>query len=367
MSTLISDISSMAIQCSVLIWMNRNCVTWNSVSLNSSQTNPKYDSANASKEKSTPPIIHNKKQSNATTSQSNSSDKVSEVESLQCRPGLINKGNTCYMNSILQSLSVLTSYCASVFDLSHLSDHHPLVSSFLRVMFLLRSSKNTIDPSCFLDAFSQHMTNSGRVNFQINSQHDAAEMLELLLDYFSALSVTTKEILGLTVRSIKTCHSCLSSTFLDEPHTILKLSVARDVNESLQSFTEREVLEGVFCQQCNCNQTASLHHTFIKSGEFIIVQLKRFDNNWNKDHTFVNCVGYTLKLSLTDEEVTVRRAYQLVASVCHFGRYDSGHYITHVREPVRGDWLHCNDSAVLPLDFWKVDNRHNYVLFYKRI
>ena len=369
--TLISDLSSTAIQCSFLIWMNRNCITWSSRLVGSTQINSRHLS-NTSKEKPQTPINHSIHEAKAVTSQtscngSENSHEISGEEILHHRPGLINKGNTCYMNSILQSVSVLTSYCASIFDLNSTNDHLPLVSNFCRVMFLLKSSKNTIDPSYFLNAFSQHMTKSGRIDFQINSQQDAPEILEYLLDYFSSLSVNTKEILNLSVRTTKTCHCCQTTTFEDEPHSILKLSVARDLNKSIQSFTKQEVVQGVFCQLCNSYQTASLQCSFIASGEYLIIQLKRFDNKLVKDHTFVNCVGYTLKLPVSDEEITASKEYQLVASICHFGRYGSGHYNAHVFDPIRRGWLICNDKAVLPLGFWKVDNHYSYILFYKSV
>ena len=50
-------------------------------------------------------------------------------------------------------------------------------------MFLLKS-KNPIDPSCFLDAFSRFKVSKERGDFVVNSQQDVPEVLNYILDNF---------------------------------------------------------------------------------------------------------------------------------------------------------------------------------------
>ena len=62
--------------------------------------------------------------------------------------GLLNKGNTCYINASLQCLSTMEQLWSNfTFCNNSLSS---FTSSFVIIMSLLRSSKSSLDPSQFL-------------------------------------------------------------------------------------------------------------------------------------------------------------------------------------------------------------------------
>ena len=70
------------------------------------------------------------------------------------------------MNALLQALSVLTGFWSALPALaSEEQDISPLVGAYCQIMFFLKSSKNPIDPSCFLDAFSRFMVSNERGDF----------------------------------------------------------------------------------------------------------------------------------------------------------------------------------------------------------
>ena len=74
--------------------------------------------------------------------------------------GLLNKGNTCYVNASLQCLSTMEQLRSNfTFCNDSLS---PFTSSFVRIMSLLRSSKSPLDPSQFLRFLQGIVTKSGR-------------------------------------------------------------------------------------------------------------------------------------------------------------------------------------------------------------
>ena len=68
-------------------------------------------------------------------------------------------------------------------------------------MFFLKSSKNPIDPSCFLDAFSRFMVSMGRNDFVVNSQQDVPEVLNYLLDNFCGISVLSQDQIKVVIRN----------------------------------------------------------------------------------------------------------------------------------------------------------------------
>ena len=65
-----------------------------------------------------------------------SNAKYSQPLSKFYRPGFINKGNTCYMNALLQALSVLTGFWFTLPALAS-EEHHisPLVAAYCQIMF----------------------------------------------------------------------------------------------------------------------------------------------------------------------------------------------------------------------------------------
>ena len=93
--------------------------------------------------------------------------------------GLFNKGNTCYINVILQAIRPLSAFWSD--SSTPLQTTSPLASSFRRVMAKLDSSKSCVDPSFFLTSLTNSLRKSGRASFDINTQQDAVEMLEHIL------------------------------------------------------------------------------------------------------------------------------------------------------------------------------------------
>ena len=186
----LSELTSTAIQCSLVIWLNRDNKIWNE------QATSTFDIPKKAPRKHTPFKNKVSKHSNA---------KYSQPLSKFYRPGFINKGNTCYMNALLQALSVLTRFWSTLPALS------PLVAAYCQIMFFLKSSKNPIDPSCFLDAFSHFMVSMERGDFVVNSQQDVPEVLNYLLDNFCGISVLAQDQIKVVIRNRITCTNCLQS------------------------------------------------------------------------------------------------------------------------------------------------------------
>ena len=67
--------------------------------------------------------------------------------------GLINKGNTCYMNASLQCLSTMVKFCSIFF--AYTNKLPQFVAAFVKIMSLLQTSKGALDPSYFLKCLKQ--------------------------------------------------------------------------------------------------------------------------------------------------------------------------------------------------------------------
>ena len=100
--------------------------------------------------------------------------------------GILNKGNTCYIKAALQCLSSMVQFWSSFNTVFKILS--PFVSSFVKIMSLLKSSKFIIDPSQFLKLLKQVVLKSGMPHFNIFEQQDAREMWPLFWMNFVVIS-----------------------------------------------------------------------------------------------------------------------------------------------------------------------------------
>ena len=252
-------------------------------------------------------------------------------------------------------MSVLTGFWSTLPALAS-EEHHisPLVAAYCQIMFFLKSSKNPIDPSSFLDAFSRFMVSMGRDDFVVNSQQDVPEVLNYLLDNFCGISVLSQDQIKVVIRNRITCTNFLQSDDREDIHMILKLNVAGNVNSAFNNYLNEEVLLNRECPVYLSNQNASLEKRVVAAGKYVIIHLKRYllnDGGWVKDMSLVNCVSEQLSFSVDlDYEVQCRKSYHLVASICHSGTLAAGHYTAHILHKQDSQWLLCNDNQRLTIN-----------------
>jgi ubiquitin C-terminal hydrolase len=101
---------------------------------------------------------------------------------------------------------------------------------------------------------------------------------------------------------------------------------------------------GLWCDDCNCIEDVRKEVSIVRSPPILIIQLKRFTDDFGKLRKNSTPVRYSLQLNLLD------RTYDLTGVVCHFGTLSSGHYTCLVRDsPTSSQWYHISDSNVEPV------------------
>ena len=127
-------------------------------------------------------------------------------------------------------------------------------------MSQLKRSIDPLDPSDFLKALESEMSVKTGATFNINSQQDAQEVLQILLDELVGSSVLAKDLITTTVRSVITCDTCQFDSVSEESHTVIPTHVCNSINDSFSEFLATLTLTGNnkwLCPLCNSKQDST--------------------------------------------------------------------------------------------------------------
>lgn len=199
--------------------------------------------------------------------------------------GLVNLGNTCFINSTLQCLARCQGF--ENFLRRHVSScPSPLEScvtcSVGKVVVRLRKEGGeTFTPRGVIDKL-------GRISssFRVGLQEDVHEFLAQLLDCMEREckkgNLEVCDTFNGEIISRVVCERCNTNSDTVEPLVILSLDVASvsNIDQALQKFRSKEQLAGDNSYRCEtCKQrTRATKESFIrKLPKVLVIHLKRFD------------------------------------------------------------------------------------------
>nr|XP_002736998.1 PREDICTED: ubiquitin carboxyl-terminal hydrolase 12-like [Saccoglossus kowalevskii] len=320
--------------------------------------------------------------------------------------GLVNFGNTCYCNSVLQALYFCKPFRDKVLAYRAQPKKKETLLTCLADLFNNIASQKkkvgVIAPKKFIARLRKE-----NELFDNYMQQDAHEFLNYLLNTIADLLQAEKQggkpkngndnqikpeptwvhdIFQGTLTNETRCLCCEAVSSKDED--FLDLSVDVDQNTSithcLRGFSSTETLCSeykYYCENCCSKQEAQKRMRVKKLPMILALHLKRF-KYMEQLHRYTKLsyrVVFPLELRLmntSDDAFNPDKLYDLVAVVIHCGSGPNrGHYITIVKS--HGFWLLFDDDIVEKIDAQAIEefygltsdlqktSESGYILFYQ--
>ncbi|XP_058458331.1 ubiquitin carboxyl-terminal hydrolase 36 isoform X2 [Malaya genurostris] len=302
--------------------------------------------------------------------------------------GMINVGNTCYLNSTLQALfhvPAIANWLVS--DGAHRErcddSNGCIICAMAKTLLASQSNQGAIKPYLVyskLRLVCKHLV-PGR-------QEDAHEFLRYLmeameksylarsknakdLEQYSKETTPLNQILGGYLRSEVKCLSCqhISTTFQHFEDLLLDIRKASSIEEALGGYFARERLEEMQykCESCKKRVAATKQFSLERAPFVLCIQLKRFSMLGGKINKHVelrrelDLTPYSSKSAASSGRLT----YKLVSMVTHLGNTQHcGHY-TAIGSTESGNYYVFDDSSVRPTSIQNVTSTNAYIIFYE--
>ena len=328
--------------------------------------------------------------------------------------GLINLGNTCYMNSILQCLSHLLIFHPkneNFYEQYKDKTEDTLIYhwlQFLRKIWdnsnrevvspinLLKCFKNKCDENdLYFEGFNQndvdefltlfldllHRDIKKRVKINLKSKNNKDEASKLVIkgyetwkrffenDYSYIVENFYSQLSSLTV-----CPNCYYFTSNHDPIQVLSLELidkpSLSIYDCLDNYTSKKVLDEKNLWTCDkCKNQVQPHQKTVlfKTSDILIILLKKY-NIRNKIDKFVK---YPMILDLSEYNrnygTNKTNKYKLSGFCIHQGSLNGGHYYAVCNNIFDKKWYEYNDSQVNNIDNELILNYKPYLFFYRRV
>ncbi|KAI3703938.1 hypothetical protein L1987_74134 [Smallanthus sonchifolius] len=304
--------------------------------------------------------------------------------------GLVNCGNSCYANAVLQCLTSTKPLTIYLLRRSHSKSCGArswcLICELEHHVLLFRDSGEP--PS-----LSRILLNMQSVNNKMGdgSQEDAHEFLRLLvtsmqsicLEGFGGETVDPKmqettfiqHTFGGQLRSKVKCLRCHRES--DRYENIMDLTLeifgwVESLEDALTQFTSPEDLDGenmYRCGRCAAYVRAQKQLAIQEAPNILTIVLKRFQEGSygkiNKCITFPDMLDMIPFMTGTDDVPPLYMLYGVVVHLDTMNASFSGHYISYVKD-LQGNWFRIDDTQVQPVSLSHVMSEGAYILFYMR-
>lgn len=353
-------------------------------------------------------------------------DTMDDYDVNQYKIGLINLGNTCFMNTSLQILKNVPELRAYIRDnrfmdsiqsdgkleeiKSKFAKNYELVRGFIKLFkaFMGLKGRSEIDPSSFHVHF-QKMCGFGGFN-----QHDCEEALSLTIDSLHEIlgvpievnirgepvndmdvlmleiyqkwkvynqkktSIVSKLFSGMFINSLISKDASDKNTLVStnyEPFFKILLPInGNTLYECFHHYFNTELLESLYDDEERSRKIqAAKQIKFAYLPKYLTVVLKRFENDGRRTTKINTMISFPIEeLDVSSYTVGYDRynsLYRLKSIGCHIGGTNGGHYYAICRFEKDNKWYVFNDGRVSEYDIRSEITelqKMAYILMYER-
>ncbi|KAK1414370.1 hypothetical protein QVD17_30114 [Tagetes erecta] len=303
--------------------------------------------------------------------------------------GLVNCGNSCYANAVMQCL--MSTKPLSIYLLHRSHSRTCCAKSWCLMCELEHYVTMLSDEPLSLSSILSHMRS---VNCRIGdgSQEDAHEFLRLLITTMQSICLeglggedvvdpklqeTTfiQHTFGGQLRSKVKCSKCHHESDKYENFMDLTLEIFGRVDsleDALAQFTRPEDLDGenmYRCGRCSAYVRARKQLAIHEAPNILTIVLKRFQEGsygkLNKCITYPEMLDMIPFMTGKDDVPPLYLLYGVVVHLDNMNASFSGHYISYVKD-LQGNWSKIDDSQVHRVSLSQVMSEGAYILFYMR-
>ena len=330
--------------------------------------------------------------------------------------GLVNFGNTCYMNSAIQCLSHIHNFRAYFTskdfskDINREKDEIKLVVEWYKVINALWQENSVVKPQSFRNEVRMLAFKQGiNLNLVGNGQNDVQEFLLFLISSLHNglskkvnMNISGKVVNDLDRKALEAFKSwrlffkddysklvelfygqhisniysldkvLLSTTY--EPFCYLTLPIPDKNNISIQDcldcYTQYERLQGDnkwYNEKTKEYEECYKQIKFWNTPQVLIIVLKRFLNSGEKNNSLVDFPLDNLDLShLSLGYGAHKNKYELRSIANHIGSLGGGHYFAYSLHRDNKKWYCYNDSVVREVSEQDLVSEKAYCLFYEK-
>lgn len=290
--------------------------------------------------------------------------------------GLVNVGNTCFMNAILQGLVYLPEL-NNILDAYVPDPNNILLNEYNDLRKLMVQGHISIHPKRFVTVI-HYISNQKKMNFM--GQQDVSEFLLFMVNTFHASlahSVTisfsptdnkvdiicqdmltkmyTKDYSDLIPLFYGVYVSQVGDTITPEPFFILDLPIPKKERITLQDcvdeYCKPEMVDW-YNEKDKVYVPSEKKLTIWRYPPLLFIMLKRFTAKKN-----VDMIHVPLTIILGD-------MYELIWICNHQGGLMGGHYTCSVK---MNKWMHFNDDNIMEIPEERLISPNTYCLLFRRI
>ncbi|KAE8718916.1 Ubiquitin carboxyl-terminal hydrolase 19 [Hibiscus syriacus] len=306
--------------------------------------------------------------------------------------GLLNCGNSCFANVVLQCLVSTRPLVAYLLEKGHQKECRRNDWCFLcELQSHVERSSQSQNPFSPINILPRLPNIGGNLGY--GRQEDAHEFMrfaidtmqsicldefggEKAVDHSSQETTLIQHIYGGHLQSQVICSNC--NKISNQYENMMDLTVeingdASSLEECLEQFTVKEWLHGenmYKCDGCNDYVKAWKRLTIRWAPNILTIAFKRFQSGrfgkLNKRVSFPETLDLTRFMSEDGDDTNVYNLYAVVVHVDMLNASYFGHYICYTKD-FRGNWYRIDDSKVMRVELEEVLSQGAYMLLYRRV